>query len=80
MWEYGPWMVILNGGKKDIFWSPTYPHVDNFACPHANRALTYNSADVGSCGATLYILNSSHNHRIDFFGVVKSKDKQEMME
>ena len=35
---------------------------------------------VGSCGVALYILNSSHNHRLDFFGAVKSKDKQEMME
>ena len=34
----------------------------------------------GSCGVALYILNSSHNHRLDFFGAVKSKDKQEMME
>ena len=49
-------MVIFNGGKEDIFLCPTYPHANNFACPHANRALTYNSVDVGSCGVALTFL------------------------
>ena len=86
-------MVILNGVKEDIFYSQHTPmttilhvfmQVGLLLITVQMLVLVEQHylevGGVGSCGVALYILNSSHNHRLDFFGAVKSKDKQEMME